>query len=179
MKKIILHHQIIAALLAALLAILSPFSLPLGTVPLSLASFGVYLCALLAGGGWGTAAVGVYLLLGAMGVPVFSGFVGGVQAFLGPTGGFLLGYLPCTAVAGFLARRFGDRRPVLWGAALLIGTALLYACGVAWYIYSTGVTLWAALVACVLPFLPGDILKMVAAVSLSIPVKRILHRRVG
>ncbi len=177
MKKIVLHHQIVAALLAALLAIISPFSLPIGSIPLTLSSFGVYLCALLAGGGWGTASVAVYLLLGAVGVPVFSGFVGGIQAFIGPTGGFLIGYLPCVLLAGFLCRRFGDKRPLLWGLALLIGTALLYVCGVAWFVLSTDVTLWAAIIACVLPFLPGDIVKMVAAVSLACPVKKALQKQ--
>ncbi len=176
MKKILLHQQITAALLAALLAIIAPFSLPIGNVPLTLATFGVYLCALLAGGGWGTAAVGVYLLLGAVGVPVFSGFVGGLQAFIGPTGGFLIGYLPCTLLSGFLARRCGDKRPVLWGGALLAGTAVLYTCGVTWFMLSTDTTLWAALVACVLPFLPGDLVKIIAAVSLTYPIRRTLHR---
>lgn len=177
MKKIVLQHKIIAALLAALLAIISPFSLPVGSIPLTLSSFGVYLCALLAGGGWGTVSVAVYLLLGAVGVPVFSGFVGGVQAFAGPTGGFLLGYLPCTLLSGFLCRRFENKRPLLWGVALLIGTAVLYLCGVIWFMLSADVTLWAALVACVLPFLPGDIVKIVAAISLAYPVKKALQKQ--
>lgn len=175
MKKIVLHHQITAALLAAFLAIISPFSLPLGSIPLTLSAFGVHLCALLAGG-WGTVSVGIYLLLGAVGVPVFAGFTGGIHVLTGPTGGFLLGYIPCVLLSGFLCRRFGDKHPLPWGVALLCGTAVLYVCGIAWLMLSASVSLRAAIIACVLPFLPGDVVKIVAAVCLAYPVKKALQK---
>ena len=175
MKKVWLHRQITAALLAALLAVISPFYIPLYGVPLTLSTFGVYLCALLAGGGWGTAAVGIYLLLGAVGIPVFSGFTGGFQVFAGPTGGFLLGYLPCVLLAGWLCQHFGQK-PFLWGLSLLCGTVLLYACGTAWYMAHANLSLRIALLTCVVPFLPWDAVKLVAAVSLAYPVKKTLQR---
>ena len=175
MRKVLLHQQITAALLAALLAVISPLYIPLYGIPLTLSTFGVYMCALLAGGGWGTAAVIVYLLLGVVGIPVFSGLVGGFQVFAGPTGGFLLGYLPCVLLAGWLCRRLGEK-PLLWGVSLLCGTALLYTCGTVWYMLYTNLSLQAALLTCVVPFLPWDVIKMIAAISLAYPVKKVLQK---
>ncbi len=166
MNKRLLQHRIVAALLGALLCLLAPLSIHIGGIPLSLATFGVYLCALLAGGFWGSAAVTVYLCLGALGVPVFAGFAGGIQVFAGPTGGFLLGYLPCTMLAGFLCARF-PHRPLLWGAFLFAGTLLLYACGTVWLYISTDIPFFTALLTGCVPFLPFDAVKIIAAVMLA------------
>ena len=124
MKKLKLYNQLVAALLAALLAVISPFSVPLGAIPLTLATLGVYLAAVIGGAGFGTLAVAVYLMLGAVGLPVFSGFIGGVQAFLAPTGGFLLGYLPCTVAIG-IGLRIGNYTRVSCLLSLLAGTIIL------------------------------------------------------
>lgn len=86
----------VTALFAAILAVLSPLSIPLPftPVPLSLGTFAVYLAAAAGGVRWGTLSVAVYLLLGAVGIPVFAGYSGGLQVLVGPTGGYLIGYLP-------------------------------------------------------------------------------------
>ncbi len=173
MKKLKLYNQLLAALLAALLAILAPFSVPLGTVPLTLASLGVYLAAVIGGAGFGTLAVAVYLLLGAVGLPVFSGFIGGVQAFLSPTGGFLLGYLPCAVVIG-LGLRWGRYTRLACLLSLLGGTAILYACGVGGFMYATGTPFWASVAACCLPFLAGDAIKMAAVTVLLPPLTKLM-----
>ncbi len=150
----------LTAMLTALLCILGPLTLPLGPVPLSLTTAALMLMALLLGPGKAALCCGLYLLIGLVGLPVFSGFTGGMGAILGPTGGFLLAYLPMTALCGFLCRRT-DRR---WLHALifLLGTALLYIAGTAWYSWQAGAGLAAAMMACVLPFLPGDALKILA-----------------
>lgn len=175
MKKLKLYNQLVAALLAALLCIVAPFALPTGLVPITLASLGVYLCAVIGGAGWGTLAVALYLLLGAVGLPVFSGFVGGVQAFLSPTGGFLLGYLPCAAVIGLGLRFFGHtRRNCL--LSLVVGTIVLYICGIAWFTYATKTALWASIAACCLPFLVGDAIKIAAVTVLLPPLKKLMKK---
>ena len=171
-----LYFTVVTALMAAAVAAVAPFSIHIGAIPLSLCSLGVYLCAVLLGGVRGTAAVGIYLALGAIGVPVFAGFVGGVQAFAGPTGGYLIGYLPCAAVIGWGVSRFGDRRPAIWVLFLVLGTAVLYLCGTAWFVISTKTPIGAAVASCVLPFLPGDAVKIAVATA-AYPLKKILKHK--
>lgn len=156
------RHMTLTAMLTALLCILGPVTLPVGPVPLSLTTAALMLIALLLGSGRACLCCGVYLGIGLLGVPVFSGFTGGMGALLGPTGGFLLGYLPMTALCGLSAR---TNRPLRQLAALAAGTLLLYLTGTAWYCGQSGVSLPAAIGACVLPFLPGDALKLAAILT--------------
>ena len=148
------RESILVALMAAVLCALSPWAIPVGVVPLSLSTLGVYLAVGLLGMRRGSAAVGVYLLLGGVGVPIFAGFSGGLAHIVGPTGGYLLGYLACTLVAGGLMA-IQPRRGFLplW---LAVGTLALYAVGTLWYLWQTACPLWTALAACVLPFLVAD-----------------------
>ena len=156
----------VCAVMAALLCVCAPLSVPIGPIPLSLASFVVYLCGALLGLKRGTIAVAVYILLGAVGLPVFSGFQGGIHKLIGVTGGFIVGYLPCAAIVGFAADRFGPRHAAL-PVAMIAGTAVLYAVGTVWFMISMGQTLQAALGACVIPFLPGDAIKIAVAAGLA------------
>lgn len=152
------------ALMSALMCIAGPLTLPIGPVPVSLLSAALMLAAMLLGGRMAAAACGVYLLLGLIGLPVFSGFTGGVGQLIGPTGGFLAGYLPMTGLAGAMCSRT-DRR-LLQGLALAAGTALLYALGTAWFCLQSGADVAAALAVCVLPFLPFDALKIALALAI-------------
>ena len=146
------------ALFGALLCLLCPWSLPLsGGVPLSLGSFAVLLAGLILGPREGAAAVLLYLVLGALGLPVFSGLRGGAGILFGPTGGFLLGYLPLAFFPG-LFRKKGGR---LLG--ILLGEGALYLLGTLWFAFSAKADLWQATAACVLPFLPGDAAKAALA----------------
>ncbi len=160
----------------AILSVLSPFSLPVGTVSVNAATLGLFLAAAVLGAKDGTIAVGVYLLLGLIGVPVFAGFQGGVSVLAGPSGGFLLGYLPCTAISGWLILRFWRKRPLLWGLALVIGNCILYLCGAGWFCLQTKATAVAALI-WILPFVPLDIVKIGCAVILSYPLRTYLYKR--
>ena len=153
--------------MAAGLCVLAPWSLPFGPVALSAATLGVYLIAGLLPWRQATAAVGLYVALGALGVPVFAGFTGGFHRLVGITGGFLWGYIFCALVTGGLMSRF-DRRWVT-PVALIAGTVALYATGTVWYVVQTAGSLAAALTVCVLPFLPGDAIKIIAA-SLLLPI---------
>ena len=169
------------ALCAAILCVMAPFSIPIGPVPLSLATFAVLFAAFFLGGRWGAAAVGIYLLLGAVGVPVFSGFTGGLQKLIGPTGGYLVGYLPMAFIAGGLytlwgKKQSGTKRFLLMVLAALIGTAVLYALGTAWFCHVMQRTVWEALGLCVIPFLPGDMAKTAAAAVLAPIVSKAVER---
>lgn len=153
----------LTAVLTALLCICGPLSLPIGPVPISLTTAVLMLMGLLLGAGRATLCCAVYLLLGLVGVPVFGGFSGGAGVFAGPTGGFLVGYLVLTAICGFGCARTDKRS--LQALVMVGGTALLYAMGTVWFIVQTGAGLPGALTACVLPFLPGDALKIIAVLT--------------
>lgn len=164
----------LTAMLAALLCVAGPLTLPLGPIPLSLVTAVLMLTALLLGAGRAALCCGVYLLIGLLGVPVFSGFTGGIGAFAGPTGGFILGYLPLTVCCGLICARTQRRMPQL--LAMLAGTALLYLTGTAWYCWQSGVNASSALTVCVLPFLPGDTLKIAAVLTSGNAIKSRLKK---
>lgn len=169
-RKTAVYPLAMTGMMAALVAVTAPFAIPVGPVPLSLCSWMVCLAGYVLGARRAVSAVAVYVLLGAVGMPVFSGFAGGLGKLLGPTGGYLLGYLPLAACAGWAAERFPQNR---WFqlASMVFGTALLYALGTAWYCFQADVTLEGALALCVLPFLPADCLKLAAALAVG-PVLR-------
>ena len=156
---------------AAILAAVSPLAIPLaGGVPLTLASLAVMLLSLVFGAGSATASAAVYLALGAVGLPVFSGGTGGVGRLFGVTGGFLFGYLALAVIAGAFRRR--SRRWV----GLLLGNAALYAVGVLWYCLAARAPFWPAVTACVLPFLPGDAVKCALALYLDSLISKLRVR---
>ena len=114
------------------IALLSQVQIPLQPVPITGQTLAVFLVALTLGWRLGGAAVGLYLLEGALGLPVFAGFSGGIAKFAGPTGGFLIGFLVAALAIGWLAERGWTRNVLLTAAAMLIGTVLIYALGLAW-----------------------------------------------
>ena len=164
------------ALMAVLIAVCSWISIQT-VVPFTLQTFAVFCALELLGGARGTIAVAVYLLLGAVGVPVFAGFTGGLGILLGSTGGYLLGFL-LTGLVYWLFERLG-RSLWLRVAALLLGLALCYAFGTLWFIevYSRAngpLSVMTALSWCVLPFLLPDGRKLALALLLSARVKPLL-----
>ena len=157
------------ALFAALTAAAAQFSLPVGPIPVSLATFAVYLAGAVLGAKDGAASQAVYLLLGAAGLPVFAGFRGGAQALFGPTGGYLAGYVVCAWIIGALGRKGGRApRPLPLAASMLLGTAALFALGTCWFLFLTKRGLWESLALCVFPFLAGDAAK-IAVCALAVP----------
>ena len=149
-------------LMTAFLCIVAPWAIHIGPIPITLATFGIYLVSAVLGAKYATMSVIIYLMLGAVGVPVFSGFSGGIQRLVGMTGGYLLGYLPCAIIISLIISE-AKRSFILYLVAMLIGTVILYSIGTVWYMWQTGTTLFAALGLCVIPFLPGDVIKLVAA----------------
>ena len=162
----------LTAVMAALICIAGPLTIAVGPIPLSLATFAIYMAGAVLGPKRGTAAAALYLLIGIIGVPVFSGFTGGFQKLAGVTGGYLIGYMPCAFLSGLGGEKDSPARKWLLPVLMTAGTILLYLIGTAWFMVQTGNTLAAALSMCVLPFLPGDAAKIIAATLLSAPVRK-------
>ncbi len=169
-----LKDMTLIAVMASLICVAGPLSIAVGPVPLSLASFAVYLAGAVLGKKRGTIAAGLYLLIGMAGLPVFSGFSGGFQKIAGVTGGYLIGYLPCAWFSGLGAEYIGDGGKTKWflPVFLILGTAILYAAGTVWFMMQTGKALGGALALCVVPFLPGDAIKMIAVTLIASPVRK-------
>ena len=161
---------------AAILGVIGPWTIPVGPVPLSLCTLLLYLVPWILDWKGAVAAALVYLAMGAAGLPVFAGFMGGLGHLAGPTGGYIIGYVFLTAVCALSLQRIPGR----WAypAGMLMGTAILYAMGTAWFCVQTGRGAGEAMVLCVVPFLPGDLVKMLAAFALG-PVLRSRLERTG
>ena len=156
----------LCALFTALLCVCSQIQIPLPPDPLSLSLLGVHMAGALLGSRWGTADVLGYIILGAVGIPVFAGFQGGFSVLFGPTGGFLAGYALCAWLVGRLTERFGfSRRSLILSMAA--GTIACYVPGVTWFMLSSGTNLAGSLAVCVFPFIPGDLLKLLLAAFLA------------
>ena len=159
------------ALMAAVTCILGPLTIPIGPVPVSLVPLAIFLSVYLLGTKKGTIAVLLYLLIGAVGVPVFSGFTGGLGKLAGPTGGYLIGYVFMALIAGWFIYRFHDRVAIQF-LGMLLGLLVLYAFGTAWLSISAGMSFQAALMAGVIPFIGFDIVKIIIAIILGRTIKK-------
>lgn len=157
----------LCGLFAALTAICSYINIPLGftPIPMNLATLAVFLSGGLLGKKYGPLSIGVYVLMGAAGIPVFAGFQAGVGVLAGPTGGYLIGYIASAAVVGVCLDTLPSykRRFSLCMGSMAVGLSICYLTGTAWFMISTGTDLAPAIVACVLPFVPGDIIKIFIA----------------
>lgn len=171
------------ALMSAVLCVISPFTIPVpaSSVPLSPALFGVYLAAVLLGVKKSALSVFIYLLLGAVGLPVFSGFSGGIGVLAGPTGGYLVGYLLCAVIVGVVAyvEPSGKKRNfVRYALAMLLGMLACYSFGTIWFllIMKGTYTVAQVLLVCVVPYLLFDMIKIIVATAVVMPIKKILRR---
>lgn len=163
-EKIRLRRCVYMAVLAAVLAVLSQISIPLpSNVPVTLQTFAVALCGFILGWFYGLGAVGLYLLLGVAGVPVFAGFHAGMQTLVGPTGGFLWGFLGLALLCG-LGRFFGEKGnlPALILFPLL-GLLVCHAAGVLQYRAVTGGGFWSSVLLVSAPYLVKDAVSVVLA----------------
>ena len=145
------------SLLVALCAQLAIY-LPFSPVPVTMQTFGVVLVGALLGSRRGALSMVAYLTEGAMGLPVFAGGGFGLAHLLGPTGGYLLGFVPAAFIVGWFAERGWDRRYWSTIAAMSLGTMALFICGLAWLVKFVGSDL--VLQAGLFPFLPGSVVKI-------------------
>jgi biotin transport system substrate-specific component len=161
-----LRMMVYASLLAAMTAAGAYLAIPIGPVPIVLQNLFILLAGLLLGSRWGLASVGVYLLAGALGLPVFAGGLGGIGRLVGPTGGYLVGYLPAVFVIGWITEK-AKERVYVDVIAMICGTAIIYVFGVTWLQQLTGMTLSKTLMVGMYPFLIGDGIKIAAAVPIA------------
>lgn len=175
--KHVLRRTVLSALFTALIIVGAyiSFPLPVSPVPIVLQNLFVLLAGLLLGRRWALGAVALYLLLGLIGLPVFSAARGGLAHFLGPTGGYLIGFL----LAAGLAATIVGAAPRLWReiVAVVVGTISIYLIGVPWLKVVADMSWPSALAAGLTPFLIGDALKAAAAVGIARLVRPVLRRR--
>lgn len=169
------RDMVLVALMTALMAICSWISIP-ATVPFTLQTLGVFLACALLGGKRGSLAVFLYILLGAVGVPVFAGFSGGIGTLLNTTGGYILGFLLQALVMWGMEVLWGRTSWWKLGISMLLGLIVCYAAGTAWFLVvyarTTGpVGLTTVLLWCVVPFIVPDLAKLALAL--------VLQRRIG
>ena len=165
----------------ALITICSWISIPT-TIPFTLQTFAVMLTVLLLGGMRGTIAIIIYILLGAVGVPVFSGFSGGIGKLMGPTGGYIIGFLG-TALVMWGFEKFLGRKLWINIAAIVLGLIVCYAFGTMWFIKlytaddGSKATLAMALSWCVIPYLIPEVIKVVLALTLGTnkAIRSVIH----
>lgn len=163
----------------ALLSVIAPISIPLsGGIPISLATLMVMLIGVLLQDYKAVLVVLIYILLAIIGVPVLSGYDFGIQKVFGVTGGYILGYLPLAFISGLFSKYSdkytGLKRYLYLLLGLLLGNIILYVIGTIWFINFTDTTLYASLMACVIPFLPGDILKIVVVLLLEKRIRKLI-----
>jgi biotin transport system substrate-specific component len=165
--------MVYASLIAALTAVGAYISIPIGPVPIVLQSLFILLAGVLLGKEWGTASVGIYLLAGAAGLPVFAGGTGGIGRFFGPTGGYLIGFLPGVYITGLISGK--TKKNVFKDVtAMICGTALIYAFGVSWLKVLTGIEIARAFAVGMIPFIPGDALKIAAGALIAKSVRPLI-----
>ena len=161
-----MNHNIkeltVIALMAAILCVLGPVSLPIGPVPISLTSLVLYFIIYIVGTKRTAIAYVIYMLIGLAGLPVFSGYAGGPQKLLGPTGGYIIGFLPMILIMGPFVNKYKKNR-ILCILVMEAATWVLYLLGTAWLAHTAGMSFRAALGVGVLPFVILDLIKICLA----------------
>lgn len=166
------RRLVLIAMVTAITCILAPFSIPIPISPVPISLTNLVLLISIYVLGWKDATVSylVYLLLGAFGLPVFSGFAGGLGKIAGPTGGYLTGFIFMTIIAGIFVERYTERR-ILVITGMVLATMVAYVFGTAWLAFQMELPFTGALSIGVIPYLPGDTVKIILAV-LTGPVLR-------
>ncbi len=170
MKKSTIYKTAQVALMAVFIAVCAWITIP-SPVPFTMQTFGVYLTLLLLGGKRGTASILLYILLGAVGLPVFSSFGSGAGYLLGPTGGYIFGFI---LLGLFYTLTEKSLRKASYSLITLgIGTVLCYTTGTVWFVLSTGTSLTQSLLLCTLPYVIPDALKLFTAYYVSKRLRKI------
>lgn len=179
-KKFTVKELVYTAIMSVAIAVCSWISIP-SEVPFTLQTFAVFCSLCILGGHSGFFAVMVYILLGAIGIPIFSGFTGGIGILLGPTGGYILGFLLIAAIYR-IGEKISKGSYIVSTVSMTVGLIFCYAFGTLWFVYSYANTAkeidWSsALKMCVLPFIIPDLAKMVFAVIFSNKIKKHINIR--
>lgn len=156
--------MVLIAMMAAVTCILGPLSLsiPVSPVPISLTNLAVYFTVYVLGMKLGTVSYLIYMLLGLVGLPVFSGFSGGPAKLFGPTGGYIIGFIFMAVICGYFIEQWSGKLYMHF-IGMVLGTAVCYLFGTVWLAYQANMGFYAALGAGVIPFIPGDLAKIIIA----------------
>lgn len=161
------------SLMTAILCIAAPVSVNIGQIPVSLSTFFIYLFIYISGWRYSTVSVCVYIAIGTVGFPVFSGYTGGIAKLLGPTGGYIAGYIFIALIGGFLTEKAG-RSFAATLVSYIAATAVLYIFGTAWFIVIMKTDILAALSICVFPFIIFDLIKIVLGIIVGKKARKLL-----
>lgn len=172
MNKQTLRKLILTAIFAAIISIASPFTIPIGPVPVTLSVLAVFLCGAILPPLYAMSATLVYIALGAVGLPVFSNFEGGFAKLIGPTGGFIWAYPIMALIIAFSVKIFKKRSIISLASGMTAALAICYLFGTSWFCYLTGNDFSKGLSLCVLPFIAADLLKAAAAITLCIGLNK-------
>ena len=174
-KSLSIQQLAVIGVMSAVICILAPFSIPIGVVPISFTNLAVYIAIYVLGTKKGTISYLIYLLIGLVGVPVFSGFTSGPGKLFGPTGGYLIGFAFMALISGIFIDRFTNKMYLCF-IGMIIGTAVCYLLGTIWLAYQAGLSFQAALAAGVIPFIPGDLIKIVIATLIGAQLRKALKK---
>ena len=163
---------VLISLFTALLAVIAPLSIQIGQVPISLATLMVMLTSFVLGKNDSVIVVLIYILLAAIGIPVLASYKSGVSALLGMTGGYIFGYIPLAYLSSFFGIDTWQKKVL----GMLVGTVVLYLIGTIWFIIFTKMALWPALLACVIPFLPGDAIKILIVTLFEKRIRKLANK---
>ena len=172
-----IRQMTLISLFAALTAVGGFISIPLYPVPLTLQTLFTLLAAMILGSVMGASSQIIYVLLGVIGLPVFAGFKAGIGILFGPTGGFLLGFIISAYIIGKIVELKKEKNIFYYFLAGIIGTIILYIIGITQLSLVTSIGVKKALTVGMLPFLPGDILKIIAASFISSKLKLVIPLR--
>ncbi len=173
MKKKTLFNFILAAIFAAIIAVLSQIAIPISEVPMTLQTFAVALAAYSLGTKFSALSVGVYLAIGAVGVPVFANFKGGLSCFAGPTGGFLIGFIFMAVLCSIAINIKNIVLKILVSAAGLIACHIF---GVVWFMIALGRGLWDSFLIASAPYLIKDVVSLILAYFISISIRKGINK---
>lgn len=158
---------------SAIICILGPLSIPIGIIPITFTNLAIYIALYALGTKKALISLIIYLLLGFSGLPVFSNFSGGPSSLLGPTGGYLIGFIFMALIGGFFIDRFTDNR-YLPALGMIIGTLACYILGSIWLSYQAGIGFKAALSIGVFPFIIGDLAKILLSTYIGKKIRQLL-----
>lgn len=169
-KKITTYQITVTALMTALMCILGPISVPVGAVPVSLTVFVILLSVMLLGTRLGTISYILYLILGAVGLPIFSGYSGGFAKLGGPTGGYLIGFIGLALITGLFIDILRSK-PIFTIIGMVLGVIFDYLLGTIWFVILMKCGVFYALTVCVFPFIIFDAIKIALAFMLGTVIR--------
>lgn len=165
----------LTAVMTAVTCVLAPISIPIGPVPITLTNFAIFLGLYILGTKGEMISYIAYMLIGLAGVPVFSGFTGGPGKIVGPTGGYVIGFVPTLLLAGIMMDK-ANGKIISDFLAMALGMVVCYTFGTLWLAYQGQMGFMQALLLGVIPFIPGDLIKIALAAFFGTRIRGQLHK---